>query len=398
MLDVKAWGRPVGNWIAAPDWSRLDRYIALATTVVFASFYVLGKDGRLLFYLICLIPMLVYLRPSVIREVSANWYWRLAVGLCGLWLVSIAWSDEVTWETIYDTVRVAVVVAIFLTGGIVVACRGRINPDRLLDTIAFTAGVTGLVVLLLAWHPMMYWDSSRLTGFGWAAHPGIAGDIYAFAGLIALVRFVENEQRRRRYVAAAVAVTAVIFLFLTESRGSVLAFVIGGLILMVFWKPRNVLGALAIFAIVAALASATGAIDFGQWIERGPTNRFDIWRETLDLILAHPLLGAGAATPLHVAGHNSAHNIFLSIQYNLGIPGSVLFLALSLLAITHAWRLACRGQVLYLVLLVFAFAVMMTHTQSVIINLSREWLIFWLPIMLLSAHGSPFPSARRSAS
>ena len=385
MPSLRTATAPVVDWIARPDRQRLDRYVALAITVVFASLYVLGKEGRILFYFICLLPMVLYLRPAVIREVSGNWYWRLSIALCALWLVSIAWSgDSATWESVYDAGRIGIQLAVFTTAAIAVAVRGHLQERRLLDCIAMAAGITGAVVLALAWHPMMYWEGTRLSGFGWAIHPGIGGDIYAFAGLVALVRVMDDSDRRRRILAAAVVAVCFTFVVLSESRGSVLALLGGLMALGLVRKPWMILGVLGATAGVAVLASALGAIDFGQWIARGPTHRVDIWQQTLARILAHPLLGAGAAAPLEVASHNSAHNIFLSVQYNMGVPGSLLFLALTLLAFGHGWTLARRGQPLYFTLLAFGYAVMLTHTQTVFIELSREWLIFWLPIVLLS--------------
>jgi O-antigen ligase len=81
---------------------------------------------------------------------------------------------------------------------------------------------------------------------------------------------------------------------------------------------------------------------------------------------------------------NSAHNIFIAMALDLGAIGLVLFIALTGLAVWRAWTILRAGRgALLLTWLVFAYTVMMLHTQTILLMPAREWLIFWLPLLLL---------------
>ena len=387
--------------VLSGDLDRLDRYMAFILPLVFASFFVLPKTPqRTLIYLTCLLPMVLYVRPAVFRAVRREPVWWLTTGLCALWLASVAWSANLTHESVFDTVRVGLAVALFVHASIWLALQGKLPHRRILTAILATAAIFGTLTILLALLPG--WEMSqdgRLVGFGWAGHAGIGGDIYAFAGLIALAGLTETRDRRRAGLLTAVLVMCAFYTVLSESRGAVLAFASAAFVCTVLARPRHVLTLAGVLALAGLGAQASGLVDLGTWIARGASHRIDIWLDALAKVAANPVLGLGAAdvTPIDAGAvsFNSAHNIFVAMAMDLGALGLALFTALSALAVWRAWTIFRAGRgALLLTLLAFAYGVMLLHTQTVLLMPAREWLIFWLPLlMLVQEHATDTPRA-----
>jgi O-antigen ligase len=391
------------------DLDRLDRYFVLILPIVFASFFILPKTPqRTAIYVTCLLPMVLYLRPAVVHAVRREPVWWLTIGLCALWLVSVGWSATRTHESVFDAVRIGLTVALFVHAGIWLAIQGKLPDRRILSVLLLTAGLVGAVTIVLAVLPGYdMTEEGRLIGFGWAGHPGIGGDIYAFAGLIALVGLTQARRQSPGTILLCVVTLAVctFYTVLSESRGAALAFVVAALLCVTLARPRHVLTLAAIVALTGLTASAAGFVDFETWITRGASHRLDIWADALAKIAANPVLGLGAAdvTVLDTGEKtfNSAHNIFLAMALDLGAIGLALFIALTGLAFWRAWTIFRAGRgALLLTWLVFAYAVMMLHTQTILLMPAREWLIFWLPLLLLvqehaACRGTTNPIVRR---
>jgi O-antigen ligase len=77
--------------------------------------------------------------------------------------------------------------------------------------------------------------------------------------------------------------------------------------------------------------------------------RYQFWEIALKMIRDHPLLGVGAGNFMHQFSRYSgivslqrsaavAHNAFLAVTAEQGIPGGLLFIALFLAAFASLWR------------------------------------------------------------
>lgn len=128
----------------------------------------------------------------------------------------------------------------------------------------------------------------------------------------------------------------------TLSRGALVALLVMT-ILYIRYMPRHLRKRLVIpiSIFVAALATMSTAIfeRITMGVETGGAGRLDIWTAGLQAIKQHGLIGAGLDNfPLaysEVAGYASrdrglaraAHDIFLNIWVELGVPGLILFIA-----------------------------------------------------------------------
>ncbi len=150
-------------------------------------------------------------------------------------------------------------------------------------------------------------------------------------------------------------------LVLTKSRGAYLATGIGMFLIIVLWRRwllvalplAAALGALVLFQVggqnLADILLGGQAIA-GQAIG-GWERRSDIWSTALSMIRDFPLTGIGMGSfnqtanliyPFSLFGPDArvphAHNLFLQVGVDLGIPGLVAYLALWLTCLWCAWR------------------------------------------------------------
>jgi hypothetical protein len=374
------------------DLGVLDRYFAVVLPAVFAAFYVFDKGPhRNLFYLFALLPMLLYVRRGVLAAVAQTWTWRLGVALCGLWIVSLAWSATMTLESAFDAVREAGALALFLTACTMIALRERLPVARITWAVVLTAGVCALVTFALAVLPGSgYSAAGRLTGFGWADHAGNGADIYGFAAVVAMVLAVEAGSWRCAVAVWPALAACVVYVLLTESRAPALGLVMAACVFGAVKSPRVAVGILGTAALAGAGVYAAGLVDFADWVARGAAYRLDIWADALQRIVDHPGLGAGGADTgvFHAAGKsfNSPHNGLIGMFYYVGFLGGGIFVALSAYALWHAARHALKGgSGLALAVLVFGLTVLLFHTKTVIVMLNRDWLIYWLPVLIVTA-------------
>lgn len=203
-------------------------------------------------------------------------------------------------------------------------------------------------------------------------HPNILAGVLA-AGLplaLALVLGRRTKDERRMFVIGPSSfvlrlssfVVMLVVLILTKSRGAWLGAAAGLTIVSVYHWPRLRRPALAALALVAlagllmgpaqvaqSLASLAAAPVLGGW-----NGRLELWSRAIDAIADYPLTGIGMGTfdrviPLRypyvvLAGAElaipHAHNLFLQVAVDLGLPGLIAFVALLGIVLTSALRAA----------------------------------------------------------
>jgi putative inorganic carbon (HCO3(-)) transporter len=146
---------------------------------------------------------------------------------------------------------------------------------------------------------------------------------------------------------------------LTKSRGGYLGAAVGlGFVVFLRW-PRATIGPAALAAMGMGYAlyrlGSTAVADILLTTQNigGLAVRLEIWSRALSMIQDFPLTGIGmgafeqvanALYPFFLAGRDAdiphAHNLFLQVGVDLGIPGLIAYLALLLSSLWTAARLA----------------------------------------------------------
>ena len=242
------------------------------------------------------------------------------------------------------------------------------NPARrrlLLQSIA-AAGIIAAIYGLAQYTGHDPWIATALYHIGegeWqiVRPPAMLGYVSYFALYIAAAMFVAaglavTASRRPVQVAwAAGAAVMAIALVVTGSRGAWVGAAVGVLILAIKLPGRRAV--LTGLLVAVALAGAFVASPLGQpvrsrmrWFVEDPAggSRLYLWRDSLRLAAAHPLLGVGpdafglAFAPaesldLALATRDfyveSPHNVFLDYLTSAGLPALIAFAALCFLAL-----------------------------------------------------------------
>ncbi|MDD4013782.1 MAG: O-antigen ligase family protein [Candidatus Omnitrophica bacterium] len=189
-------------------------------------------------------------------------------------------------------------------------------------------------------------------------HPNDFG-VYLMVVCVTLTSVVISRSAKisGRAVAAVSLTISSIALLMTRSRGAFLS--AAAAFLSLGWlRSRKVLAAfavilVAIFVIMPAgmKKSIVGVAD----IHEGTTwERIQLWKGTIEMIKAHPVLGFGINTysrnfpdykPADYTDVRYSHNCYLHMAAETGIPGGVLFAGFILSAIVSASsRLKRLGQ------------------------------------------------------
>jgi putative inorganic carbon (hco3(-)) transporter len=196
-------------------------------------------------------------------------------------------------------------------------------------------------------------------------HPNVLGGalVLALPVPLALLMFDASRMQRRERLAAAAAVAGMTaILVLTKSRGALLAALAAALVLTLLRWRRGWI----VFVLSGLLAGlVVWRIGLPQVLQKlsdtgstvGGPGRLEIWSRGVYLVQDFPFTGIGMGTfrqvtnalyPFFLLGPNAdvphAHNIFLQVAVDLGIPGLVAWLGLLFLAAFSAWRVYLSGR------------------------------------------------------
>jgi putative inorganic carbon (HCO3(-)) transporter len=200
-----------------------------------------------------------------------------------------------------------------------------------------------------------------------AIHPNVMGGALAILLPVPAARLLFDWRALRWYerilaVLAGLAMLAV--LMLTKSRGGLLGLGVALVVLVALRWRRGWL-----LAPVGALAAAVATWRIGgqRVVETltasgslgGLDGRLEVWSRAIFMAEDFPFTGIGLGTfrqvanamyPFFLAGPDAdvphAHNLFLQVAVDLGLPGLVAWLALFLLVCASAWRIYRGGLVI----------------------------------------------------
>jgi O-antigen ligase len=186
-----------------------------------------------------------------------------------------------------------------------------------------------------------------------------------------LATFLSIESRGlARYLAATIAILAVLIIILTESRGGFITLAVIGIILLFRVPSRSlllrvvfILSSLLLFGAFASesywqrMATIWGGSEPEGTLteyDRGGIYeaRWTLWIAGLHLMLQNPLTGVGAGAYEIAEGvshsglgkWSTAHNSFIQVGAELGLPGLILFIFLLYSAIRNCRMVIGRAR------------------------------------------------------
>lgn len=348
--------------------------------------------------------------------VAAKPLWPLAT----LWLAITAFALlSATWSILprHSLVEGARFLAIGIEGLIALAAARALTADESarVGTMAAIGAALGASLLLFEWATgaaLAHWLH------GWSSGVAVNDSRYdrGATTLVLILWPAALALRRRRILQIVIAVAAGLSVFVMVSAASLVA-LIAGLVSFAVARcaPRFVAGALAatliagaaLLPVVVPTYQTTVQIQHdAPWIKGSGIHRLLIWRFAAERIADRPLLGWGMDASRELPGgkrdfgttlpgielgpgHDALplhpHDTLLQWRVELGIPGTVLCLALVVWALHGVgWRFGSGRETQAAAL---GWATTVTVIALLSFGIWQEWWlsIIWLTASLLAA-------------
>lgn len=329
----------------------------------------------------------------------------LVLGGFGLWVVfSVLFLGGEA-----DVLRRGLVLLVFI--GAVAYLAGR-YPHALLQLLQASAVLgAGVAIVTIytklqesgfAFHYRAFQlHSSGIPGFGDFGNPIISGMHLAIAGLTAFWSFLKASRPLSRGFWGLLLLPLGGYAFLTFSRSTWLALVVGGLVLLWrFGKPWAWFASFATLLVIGGLL----LLQFPNMLDvesaRNVTHRDLIWQMVLDAMPGYWVHGHGAGVSMdvmHIPNQTvvNTHSLYLEVLFQYGVVGLLLFSGMLLLALKRLWLSSTSLASLALSFLLASAAVMFFELHSFIHSPNLIWLWIWLPLAI--ALGSKGKSVCRLA-
>ncbi|MDO9599076.1 MAG: hypothetical protein Q7J47_15275 [Azoarcus sp.] len=338
-----------------------------------------------LFYLLVALPaFMLALTSSPLRtELVRNPVFIAFLCFAAYVSASIAWSgaDDSALSLLK---RPLYVVLLFIAMAGVAFHR----PDRFTQVLRVSAviAVAAGGILLVLFH--LSDDGGRLTGYGALYNPLLTSHVFGFFLVLWIAYWIQERRLLLPQAMVAVAILGAVLLA-TGSRTPLLA--LSGAI---FWLGlmsggRRGAGACGLFTLAIGVIVMLWPESVTQ---RGLSYRPEIWAEAFRQAREFPLFGHGYDHPLsiHVNGIDfvflDPHNMTLSVFYQGGLAGLLLWLALYLTALITCWKYRRNPVVLGLsATVVYGFAAAMTEGGSFLSRPKEHWFLIWVPMALVAA-------------
>ena len=189
-------------------------------------------------------------------------------------------------------------------------------------------------------------------------HPNDYGTFLVVVSVILLSVLISRSSTiKRKVFLLPVIVISLLNLYLTDSRGSWLAFV-GAILVLGALKGRKVLGVFIIILLVGVIllpgAAQERMLDLFDFEEGTSWERVMLWKGAVNMIKVHPVLGFGINTysrnfpdykPVEYPDLRYTHNSYLQMATEIGLVGMLLFIGFLIVTFIYAARGARRMPV-----------------------------------------------------
>ncbi len=337
-------------------------------------------------YVLCL-AMLVRFKDW--RDVfECPMVWPILAVLLYLFSTSF-WSDGLTPREVFSQA-----VRVLLTFSFVVAfaeCQLRgVLQQWLFTALAWAGACVALVcIALFLYDPP---SDGRLNGLGQLDTQVVAGLVFGFAALAVLhTSFTGNS--RSIWLTVLLLVPLVAAVWLTGSRNAILSLLLGFSVLAVAHLRSTVRSFVLILIPIVIVVGAIIAVgwmvpELREWFfPRGDSFRLVIWDQTLQRLQESPWFGLGILSSddllVNGAQFHHPHNLYLSVAYQGGLVGLLLFCWLLIRVVREL--LASFGQVdakFGLGVLGLALPAYALDGHELLDKIGDTWFLVWLPVAI----------------
>lgn len=334
-------------------------------------------------------------RQIVWQQLLQSSLCRLAILLCLYFLASLFWSFGTPVDDRIGELKSVIYLACFF---IVLRYSLQQSEDFLLKLFKITLFVSliSLIINVLVFFVFKeHTLADRFHGFGRLWNPLWMGSLYGALTVVAtgLLSFARLSRQQTKVL---LVVTPILFIgvVLTHSRMPIAATLLVGMLtfLVGFRSWRTKMLTLSTVLMLLGVASWAALPYFKHDIERGQSYRLDLWQGAVELIQEKPFIGygAGSDTPIksaegRVNGWHYYHSTYLATVVDTGLLGLSLMMLLLGYAFLLAWRLRQYiGVRLSACLLFYSCLISLTFGEGIISRMNVQWVLVWLPIIIIS--------------
>lgn len=365
------------------------------------------KDFKRIFVILMMLQIVLYfLNNDMYLQVSGMFIFLFFAILVGLgWILLNIWQRPVN---VYQTVSLLLFVCLLISA---IANPSVIEKGYILsyvflicmvfifssldldqedfDKISNAYILLGLIIslLIIIVHKRFYADeSNRITiqiGSSPLIDPNYLGACLVGPCFLSMQKAMEGR-KKYRLAYWGISIVVLIGIFMTGSRGALLAFGVG--IVIIFCKKFFKQFTFKKFCILAIQPGAIFVLavtfipqaylarmfDISSWMDSSNIRRLSLWENAIDHILKKPLFGYGLGSPVNTIDH-AAHNTYLEFFVQFGAIGGILFVTLLGLLVLR------KGNV-------FMKAIILSTMVWSIFIAAEATMFLWLNISLCIAY------------
>lgn len=365
------------------------------TYILFLAGFFISPDNHLhrnYFYLFVCAPFLLNLNLNTLLNCLKSSLFKLSLIFLIYFFISIIWTDRsLTGEEYYDQIRYFLMVVLFIMATVSIST----ISDNLLNKIIFWLCLVALfasIIYSLIFYSSHSFPSYKIHGpFSYTRNANQAAMYFGFVGILAFQSYLYTPKSFIKIFYGCTTLTLVLYLILSQSRGALFAFtgsVITGFIFKKRWKQIFIA---LIFCVIFIILVEFIGIGIRSALERGFSDRIDIWLATFKRISHVPIIGEGYFTDVSIqiakGIETSPHNLLLLVSLKSGLIGGAFLLTIILTAFIRSYKFFIAfGNEIYLCIFSYFIICMTFDSTHLLYKPTLGWLIFWLPVGLLAGN------------
>jgi O-antigen ligase len=385
----------ISVWSALRMWLRNSSWFEI-TVILFIVGFLAAWSTRIhrdFFYFMVLLPFLI---AMTCRDWLLLFSSRIIQCMSFLFiylLMSMAWSDSLTLNFALNRLRYTFFILVFVAVLAWIVFHSS-NFLKLLLYIIVPISIFIFIYSVYIFYGIHDFPGTRLENMiFYRNNPNLGSVGYLLVILLCIFNILESNDKLTKFLVWIGLSVGIAYLVLSQSRGLLLAFIVGMAIQLIYYRYKKLLIVIGIIIIGAVTVLEYNEFGVNGFIKRADSHRISIYISTIERVAASPIFGEGIATDIRVVNKKGEifthpHNVWLMVSLIGGLLGILLFSILIILLCYEAVKGVINRQknsILYLSLL-FAGLIMISFDSSDFIYRPRPhlWLGLWLPIGLLA--------------
>lgn len=362
------------------------------TYLIFLAGFFVSPDKHLhrnYFYLFVVVPFLIGLDSSSIRNCIRSKLFQLSILFLLYFWASMFWTDAyLSGEAYYDLSRYLLMLVIFLMVTMMLSS----VSDECFDKIKFwlcSAACISAIIMVIIFYDSNNFPRAKLIGyFEHTQNPNQASMFFGFVGILAFHSVLCSKYAWHKIFYWFVSLTLLGYILLSQSRGPLLAFIIALVMGSIFGKSWKTIGIFITLFIVFIVFLEFYDVGIRSYYERGLSYRLILLKGAIKHVSEAPLFGKGYFADVNMPIGKyivSPHNLLLLVSAKSGVIGGGLLLLLILTTLVHSYKyFIVSGNWIFICIFAYFIICMTFDYTHILYKPNLGWIIFWMPIALIA--------------